>query len=102
MYRKNHFHCHFVNAIINFVLKHHRKKLQGRRLDFDCKRRRQARGGKIVCITGPDIKIAFNISFFLDDEIKSAEEKFAESLQLAQIGMYHLLENDVSYMHCFM
>ncbi|XP_070503404.1 endophilin-A isoform X1 [Chironomus tepperi] len=53
---------------------HHRKKLQGRRLDFDCKRRRQARG---------------------DDEIKSAEEKFAESLQLAQIGMYHLLENDI-------
>ncbi|KAG5672236.1 hypothetical protein PVAND_002378 [Polypedilum vanderplanki] len=52
---------------------HHRKKLQGRRLDFDCKRRRQAR----------------------DDEIKSAEEKFAESLQQAQIGMYHLLENDV-------
>ncbi|XP_070503410.1 endophilin-A isoform X2 [Chironomus tepperi] len=52
---------------------HHRKKLQGRRLDFDCKRRRQAR----------------------DDEIKSAEEKFAESLQLAQIGMYHLLENDI-------
>lgn len=31
-----------------------------------------------------------------DDEVKSAEEKFAESLQHAQIGMYHLLENDVS------
>lgn len=30
-----------------------------------------------------------------DDEIKGAEEKFAESLQLAQMGMYHLLENDV-------
>lgn len=30
-----------------------------------------------------------------DDEIKSAEEKFAESLQHAQMGMYHLLENDV-------
>lgn len=33
----------------------------------------------------------------LDEEIRSAEEKFAESLQHAQIGMYHLLENDVSF-----
>lgn len=30
-----------------------------------------------------------------DDDIKSAEEKFAESLAHAQIGMFHLLENDV-------
>ncbi|XP_076262288.1 SH3 domain containing GRB2 like, endophilin-A isoform X2 [Rhynchophorus ferrugineus] len=52
---------------------HHRKKLQGRRLDFDCKRRRQAK----------------------DEEIRTAEEKFAESLHLAQMGMFHLLENDV-------
>lgn len=51
---------------------HHRKKLQGRRLDFDCKRRRQAK----------------------DDEIRSAEEKFAESMTMAQMGMFNLLEND--------
>ena len=52
---------------------HHRKKLQGRRLDFDCKRRCQAK----------------------DDEIRQAEEKFSESLHLAQMGMYNLLENDI-------
>ncbi|XP_012273152.1 endophilin-A isoform X2 [Orussus abietinus] len=52
---------------------HHRKKLQGRRLDFDCKRRKQAK----------------------DEEIRQAEEKFAESLHLAQMGMFNLLENDV-------
>ncbi|XP_065166451.1 endophilin-A isoform X2 [Atheta coriaria] len=52
---------------------HHRKKLQGRRLDFDCKRRRQAK----------------------DDEIRMAEDKFAESMHLAQMGMFNLLENDI-------
>ena len=50
---------------------HHRKKLQGRKLDFDCKKRTGAR----------------------EDEIKAAEEKFAESLHLAQLGMHNLLDN---------
>lgn len=32
-----------------------------------------------------------------DEEIRGAEEKFAESLLLAQTGMYNLLANDVSF-----
>ncbi|XP_045450083.1 endophilin-A [Melitaea cinxia] len=65
---------------------HHRKKLQGRRLDFDCKRRRQAKGPYMSPSHGSPRH---------DDEIRQAEEKFAESLTLAQIGMFNLLDNDV-------
>ncbi|KAK8387982.1 hypothetical protein O3P69_020109 [Scylla paramamosain] len=60
-------------------VQHHRKKLQGRRLDFDCKKRKKDKAGSHVT----------------DEEIKMAEDKFAESLQLAQMGMHNLLENDV-------
>jgi endophilin-A len=50
---------------------HHRKKLQGRKLDFDCKKRTKA----------------------TDEEVRSSEEKFAESLNLAQLGMHNLLDS---------
>ncbi|XP_051170007.1 endophilin-A isoform X1 [Leptopilina boulardi] len=80
---------------------HHRKKLQGRRLDFDCKRRRQAKAaGKMSSSphfgsparANPSNYVGSHVS---DDEIRMAEEKFAESLHLAQMGMFNLLENDV-------
>ncbi|XP_074522427.1 endophilin-A3a isoform X2 [Halichoeres trimaculatus] len=54
---------------------HHLKKLEGRRLDFDYKRKRQ---GKIP-----------------DEEIRQAVEKFDESKELAERSMFNFLENDV-------
>lgn len=36
-------------------------------------------------------------SHITDEEIRGAEEKFAESLHAAQMGMFNLLENDVSF-----
>lgn len=43
-----------------------------------------------------NIYIYFIIPDVSDEEIKGAEEKFAESLYLAQMGMFNLLDNDVS------
>uniref|UniRef100_I3J614 SH3-domain GRB2-like 3a n=1 Tax=Oreochromis niloticus TaxID=8128 RepID=I3J614_ORENI len=54
---------------------HHLKKLEGRRLDFDYKKKRQ---GKIP-----------------EEEIRQAVEKFDESKELAERSMFNFLENDV-------
>ncbi|XP_051739845.1 endophilin-A3b isoform X2 [Ctenopharyngodon idella] len=57
---------------------YHLRKLEGRRLDFDYKKRRK---GKIS-----------------DSEIKKAFEKFEESKELAERSMCNLLERDVQRM----
>ena len=49
---------------------HHRKKLSGRRLDFDCKRRKQG---------------------VPEEEIKAAMDKFEETKELAEMSMFNLL-----------
>lgn len=43
----------------------------------------------------------FSGSSVTEEEIRQAEEKFAESLHLAQMGMHNILENDVSLPPCF-
>ncbi|XP_054452105.1 endophilin-A2-like isoform X2 [Anoplopoma fimbria] len=56
-------------------IQHHLKKLEGRRLDYDYKKKRQ---GKIQ-----------------DEEIRQALEKFHESKEMAESSMNNLLETDV-------
>ncbi|CAG7722900.1 unnamed protein product [Allacma fusca] len=81
---------------------HHRKKLQGRRLDFDCKRRRQTKVGTKSAVGTMDSVSPYQsprhcsreCSSDPDDDFKQSEEKFAESLHLAQTGMNNLLQND--------
>lgn len=49
----------------------HRKKLQGRRLDYDCKKRKRTTGGHVT-----------------DEEMRTAGEKFEESFNLASQVSY--------------
>ncbi|XP_064106173.1 endophilin-A-like isoform X5 [Macrobrachium nipponense] len=77
-------------------VQHHRKKLQGRRLDFDCKKRKKDKALGSTPTGSPARSPGWGGgSHVTDDEIKLAEDKFAESLHLAQMGMHNLLDNDV-------
>nr|XP_027212390.1 endophilin-A-like [Penaeus vannamei] len=76
-------------------VQHHRKKMQGRRLDFDCKKRKKDKALYTPSSSparSPGRGAGSHVS---EEEIKLAEDKFAESLHLAQMGMHNLLDNDV-------
>ncbi|KAL5112130.1 Endophilin-A3 [Taenia crassiceps] len=64
---------------INF----HRKKLEGRRLDFDCKKRKKESNPQAAKV--------------LEDEVKIAEDKFQESKVLAETAMANFLASDFEH-----
>jgi hypothetical protein len=61
-----------------FVYQHLRKKMENRRLDYDCKKRKQKQGSTLN-----------------DEELRIASEKFDESKTQAEEAMSHLLNNEV-------
>uniref|UniRef100_A0A1I8HZ42 SH3 domain-containing GRB2-like protein n=1 Tax=Macrostomum lignano TaxID=282301 RepID=A0A1I8HZ42_9PLAT len=67
------------NSLLHQDLKeinHHRKKLQGRRLDYDCKKRKGS--GRAPA----------------EDDVHAAEQKFAESKSLTEGAMINFLSSD--------
>ncbi|XP_071518240.1 endophilin-A isoform X6 [Panulirus ornatus] len=77
-------------------VQHHRKKMQGRRLDHDCKKRKKEKALNMTPTGSPARSPGWGGgSHVTEEEIKMAEDKFAESLHLAQMGMHNLLDNDV-------
>jgi hypothetical protein len=61
-----------------FFNQHLRKKMENRRLDYDCKKRKQKQGSTVN-----------------DEELRIASEKFDESKTQAEEAMSHLLNNEV-------
>lgn len=70
---------HLVVSRLCLGSQHHLKKLEGRRLDFDYKKKRQAK--------------------IPEEEVRQAVEKFDESRELAERSMINFLESDVSHRH---
>ena len=66
---------------VSFFIQFHRKKLESRRLDYDCKKRRK-----------PSSQAE-------QVELSLAQAKFEQSLNLAAQGMHDLLQNQTEHIN---